>query len=113
MEFSPAVRSAFAAATTPEEAAKIFLAAASAGLASVMVKAVDDAINRVSVASASPAITGWQGMIRGAAVCIDWDSPVLLKAAAPVCVSSFASRVAPVESFGVDVSVGISVSARF
>jgi hypothetical protein len=94
------------AAGTPEEAAKLFYAAVSKGLAAV----VADALSQ-SVTAIAPAAAG------GVAMHLAWESPAILN---PIpltqlaCFAPYAPQLqGGAEAMGVNVSIGVSVSASF
>jgi hypothetical protein len=57
---------------TPEEAAKVFLSAASKGLAKVIADALVDAVGETIGDGAAP---DWTKLITGAAINLDWETP--------------------------------------
>jgi hypothetical protein len=59
---------------TPEEAAKIFLKAASKGLAQVMADAIAQAVGE-SVGDGGGAPPDWTKLVKGCAVKLDWETP--------------------------------------
>ncbi|MFN9675086.1 MAG: hypothetical protein ACK552_21975 [Microcystis sp.] len=89
---------------TPEEAAKVFLSAASKGLAKVIADALVDAVGETIGDGAAP---DWTKLITGAAIHLDWETPP----------KTLPQRIVAFAQTGEDalgrVSVGISISAEF
>jgi hypothetical protein len=59
---------------TPEEAAKIFLKAASQGLAQVMADAIAQAVSE-SVGDGGGAPPDWTKLVKGCVFKLDWETP--------------------------------------
>lgn len=89
---------------TPEEAAKVFLSAASKGLAQVIANALVDAVGE-TVGDGTP--PDWTKLITGASLKLDWETP---PNTIPQRVVSFAGTD---ENALGGISVGISISANF
>lgn len=117
MIISPSYVSAMSAATTPEEAAKIFYAAVSKGLAFVVANALSEAVASYKPAVADAKIAGWQKLIGGVAMQLAWESPAILKPIPLTQIAGFApygpELQGNVEPMSVNVSIGVSVSASF
>jgi cytochrome c5 len=111
--FSASQVGVFSAATSPEEAAQIFLGAVSKGLAAVIAEKLDEALRVAAAQTAAAApITGWNKLIQGCAIDLCWERP---KLGSPVGqVVAFAPRTTDgVNALAGSVSVGISISATF
>ncbi|WP_460104721.1 hypothetical protein [Pseudomonas sp. S2_D10] len=106
---------AFTRASSPEEAAQIFLEAASKGMANLMAAALDEALTKAVADTAhisSGSISGWNEMIKGCVVNLCWERP---KLGLPVGqVVNFCERKTNgINTLGVGVSIGISISGTF
>ncbi|MDS7596216.1 hypothetical protein [Agrobacterium tumefaciens] len=105
------------AATTPEEAAKIFYAAVSKGIAFVVADSLSKAVAAHAPTVADARIAGWQKLIGGVAMQLAWESPAILKPIPLTQIACFApygpELQGNVEPMGVNVSIGVSVSASF
>ncbi len=115
MNFSAASVTALSAATSPEEAAKIFYAEASRGIAVVIANAVEKAINSAKPSAANAAIAGWEKLIGGCGVQLAWESPSIprsLPLTQVCCFAPYAPSM-PINTMDVGVSVGISITGSF
>lgn len=117
MNLSPASITALTAASTPEEAAKVFYAEVSKGLTLLMADAISKAVSSASTAATSPSIAGWQDLVGGLVAKLDWQSPSVLKPAPMVQLACFAPytgvTASNVHTMGGNVSIGISIGATF
>lgn len=103
---------AFSTLTSPEQAAQLFLSAVSKGLASVIAKELDTALTAVAPQTTNnEAIKGWQEMIKGGVVQLDWERPI----GAPTGqVIAFAPRTSGgFAAMGVEIGIGITVKGSF
>ncbi len=87
---------------TPEEAAKIFMKAASQGLAQVMVNALVQAVGESVGGGAAP---DWTKLVKGLAVKLDWETPPNTTVQTVI---AFANTEDSPALGGVSFSVGIS-----
>lgn len=117
MKLSDVSIKAVATAQSPEDAAKLFLAAATKGLTAVLADAISKAISSTAPAiSTSPSIQGWENLIGGVQARLDWQSPAIMQATPMVQVACFSPYVgvpaANVHALG-GFTIGVSVSGTF
>lgn len=100
-------------AGTPGEAAQAFLDAVSRGLAAVIAEKLGEVLTATVNASAANAnIAGWNNLIKGASIDLVWERPQLGLAPAQIC--AFAPYTTDgVNALGVNVGIGINISASF
>ncbi|MDP9732349.1 UNVERIFIED_ORG: hypothetical protein QE446_003695 [Rhizobium sp. SORGH_AS260] len=117
MIISASYVNAMSAAGTPEEAAKLFYAAVSKGLAAVVADALSQSVTAIAPAASGTKIAGWEKLVGGVAMHLAWESPAVLN---PIpltqlaCFAPYAPQLqGNVEAMGVNVSIGVSVSASF
>lgn len=68
--------SALSAASSPEEAYKVFCSAATELIGQAIADAMGRALGQASVAtSGSPSIQGWEGFFKGCSCDINWGTP--------------------------------------
>jgi hypothetical protein len=115
MELSTTSVNVMASANSPDEAAKIFLGAVSQGLAAVIAEQLGKAVNNASASSANAsAIQGWEKLIGGCAIALEWATPRVINPAPLTRVLAFAPyETQSITPFGVSVGVGINVTASF
>jgi hypothetical protein len=90
---------------TPEEAAKIFMKAASQGLAQVIADGLVQALGE-TVGDGGGTPPDWTKLVKGCAVKLDWETPPNTPVQTAI---AFAGNEAALGG----VSVGISISATF
>jgi hypothetical protein len=117
MIISPSYVNAMSAAGTPEEAAKVFYAAVSKGLAAVVADALSQSVAAIAPGAADAKIAGWEKLVGGVAMHLAWESPAILNPIPLTQIACFAPYApelqSNVEAMGVNVSIGVSVSASF
>lgn len=101
-------------ASTPEQAAQMFLGTVSVGLAALFAKAVDEALGKTLTSTKSiSSIAGWQDLIGGAHMDLQWErnydgSPKTLVAFAPY---EQIEHLRTVKTIG--VTIGVSITGTF
>ncbi|WP_246669639.1 hypothetical protein [Agrobacterium sp. B1(2019)] len=117
MIISASYLNAMSAAGTPEEAAKLFYAAVSRGLAAIVADALSQSVTAIAPAAAGTKIAGWEKLVAGVTMQLAWESPAILNPIPLTQLSCFAPYAPQlqgnVEAMGVNVSVGVSLSASF
>ncbi|WP_236765502.1 hypothetical protein [Agrobacterium tumefaciens] len=117
MIISPSYVNAMSTAGTPEEAAKIFYAAISKGLAALVAEALSKSVAAHTPAATDAKIAGWQKLIGGVAMHLVWESPAILNPIPLTQIACFAPYGPEMQdnvgAMGVNVSIGVSVSASF
>lgn len=117
MIISASYVNAMSAAGTPEEAVKIFYAGVSKALALVVAEQLSKAVGAYVPAASDTKIAGWDKLIGGVAMQLAWESPTILNPIPLTQIASFAPYAPELqgnaEAMGVNVSIGVSVSASF
>ncbi|WP_152426842.1 hypothetical protein [Paramagnetospirillum caucaseum] len=100
-------------AQTPEEAARFFLGEVSKGLAQLVADKLAEVKSQILLGSKSnSSIAGWEEMITGGLLCIDWDT-AKFKGPQHILCSFAAGRADSVSPASIDMSIGISIRANF
>lgn len=101
----------FGSASSPDEAALLFKQAVSAGLASVIAKALSDVVGKQRALDAS--ISGWESYVGGLHFDLAWAKPAQeIRPITQLCVFAPMDNVA-FNIAGVNVSIGVSLTASF
>lgn len=108
MKLAESALSDIGMAKTPEEAYKIFVAAASKGLTEVVAKALAEAVGAASgLAANNPQISGWEKYVSGITLSGCWGTPGFLSQ--PSSLNTFDAVVDP-GLLGGSISIGGSWS---
>ena len=117
MQIAASTINTLASAASPEDAARIFIGTVSQALAQVMADSLSNALNAAVPATAgNPAIQGWQSMVGGLAVAMDWSSATIIKPQPIVRVANFCAYTGAAAGYnplGVNISAGVNITASF
>lgn len=98
-------------AQSPEEAAQLFLAAISKGMAKVIAEKLTEVIQQPDLLDVNPQIAGWQNHVKGCAIDLNWERPLGRPAGQVNAFSPYADVA--VAGFGGEISIGISIKGTF
>ena len=105
---------ALSSATTPEEFAKRFKAAATTSLAKSIAEALDETVKTASTTFASnSAIAGWEKLVGGMIGTFTWDR-YIGDTSPMISLSSYEARSpSALATFGITWSAGVSIGGSF
>jgi hypothetical protein len=93
MEISIQSIDAMKKAKTPEDAYKIFADAASGVLNQVIADILANALSKASVAVSAPSTVGWENLVRGLLLQVDWATPMLIEPPSSMTIFSSSGRI--------------------